>query len=264
MKREPLSFEKETIELQRHNTVVKANNLIQKSRFDLSTQQQKMLLFIISQISMFDEDFKLYDFEITEFCRICGIDSNQGNIYKLLKEQIQKISNKSLWIELENGKETLIRWIEKPYIDKRSGRIQIKLDNDMKPYLLQLKEKFTEYDLIYTLNFKSKYSIRLYEYLKSIHYKDLEEYEKTIDINDFQRLLDSPYKTFRDFNKNVLQIAHKEINEYSDIIFDYELINKGRKVIKIVLKITPKDAWKRYTDRLLYEEILDKKRLENE
>jgi plasmid replication initiation protein len=133
----------------------------------------------------------------------------------------------------------------------------------LKPYLLQLKEKFTEYDIFYTLNYKSKYSIRLYEYLKSIHYEELKSYNKTMDITDFQRLLDSPYKTFRDFNRNVLQIAHKEINEYSDIIFDYELITKGRKVIKIELKITPKDAYERFKNDALNEYLLDKKRLEN-
>jgi plasmid replication initiation protein len=262
MKAEPTKKDKETIEIQRYNTVVKANNLIQKSRFDLSTQQQKMLLFIISQISMFDEEFKLYEFEITDFCKICGIDSNQGNNYKLLKEQIKKISDKSLWLELEGGKETLIRWIEKPYIDKGSGTIKIKLDEDMKPYLLQLKEKFTEYELFYTLNFKSKYSIRLYEYLKSIHYKTLERYEKTIEILDFQRLLESPYKTFRDFNKNVLQVAYKEINEYSDLLFNYELKTKGRKVVKITLIIEPKEIGDRLKTQYRNERILNKKEVE--
>lgn len=262
MKREPLPNERETTEMQRYNTIVKANSLIQKSRFSLSTQQQKILLFIISQISMFDEEFKLYDFEITEFCRICGIDIHQGNNYKLLKEQIKSISDKSLWIKLENGKETLLRWIEKPYIDEKSGRIQIKLDEDMKPYLLQLKEKFTEYEMIYTLNFKSKYSIRLYEYLKSIHYKELEEYKKTIEITEFQRLLNSPYKTFRDFHTNILKLAHKEINEYSDLNFDYELQTKGRKTTKITLIIKPKEVMERIKTSLNNEKLLDKEEKE--
>ncbi|MDY4786917.1 MAG: RepB family plasmid replication initiator protein, partial [Bacteroidaceae bacterium] len=48
----------------RHPTVVKANDLIQKSRFSLSVQQQKIVLYLISQISQFDTDFKLYEFSI--------------------------------------------------------------------------------------------------------------------------------------------------------------------------------------------------------
>lgn len=230
---------------QRFNTVIKSNDLIQKSRFNLSTQQQKIVLFIISQIEKNDEKLKLYQFKITEFCELCGIEP-KGNNYNLLKTAIKDISDKSIWITLENGKETLIRWIEKPYIDEKSGTIQIKLDEDMKPYLLQLKERFTEYELIYTLNFKSKYAIRLYEYLKSIHYKKLQPYTQTINIDNFQKMLDSTYKNFKDFHTRVLKAAQKEINEYSDIIFNYELKKSGRKITDIIITVETKQPDKRY------------------
>lgn len=241
-------------EPQRYNTVIKANTLIQKSRFSLSTQQQKIVLFIISQIEPTDEELKIYKFKITEFCKVCGIEPH-GNNYDLLKNAIQEISNKSIWITLDNGKETLVRWIEKPYIDDGSGTIEIKLDEDMKPYLLQLKEKFTEYELIYTLNFKSKYSIRLYEYLKSIHYNKLQPYITTIEINKFQELLDSTYKNFKDFHTRVLKPSQKEINKYSDISFNYKLITKGRKTTDITITVETKDT----IDRLKLAERNDKK-----
>ncbi len=242
----------------RDKRIVKSNDLIQKSRFSLTTQQQKIVLFIISQISPFDKDFALYEFKITEFCKVCGIEP-KGDMYTYLKNQIKKISDKSLWIELENGEETLLRWIEKPYINKRTGTIQIKLDDDMKPYLLQLKEKFTAYDFIYTLNFKSKYSIRLYEYLKSIHYKKLETYWKTIEINEFQKLLDSTYKDFKNFNTWVLKPAHKEINAFSDIYFNYELIKDGNKVTHIRLCVDTKPQMECMKAAAEVERLLDER-----
>ena len=229
---------------QRRNKVIKSNQLIQHARFSLSAQQQKVVLFIISQIEPYDEEFKLYQFKITEFCSMCGIEP-KGNNYNLLKNAIKEIADKSLWITLENGKETLVRWIEKPYIDEHSGNIQIKLDEDMKPYLLQLKEKFTEYELIYTLNFKSKYSIRLYEYLKSIHYNKLKQYTTTIPIDSFQKILDSTYTDFKDFHTRVLKPAFKEINEYSDITFNYEIIKNGRKAVDIRLTVETKPIMER-------------------
>ena len=242
---------------QRHNTVVKANALIQKSRFSLSTQQQKIVLFLISQIEPQDEDFNLYEFKIADFCRVCGIDP-QGDNYTALKNQIKAISDKSLWIELESGEETLLRWIERPYISKRNGTIKIKIDREMKPYLLQLKERFTEYELIYKLNFKSKYSIRLYEYLKSIHYRKLKPYERTMDIEKFQKLLDSNYTEFKDFHTRVLKPAQKEINTYSDIIFDYEIIKEGRKAVAISFTIKTKDTIDRIKVSCQNNRILDK------
>ena len=241
----------------RYNVVVKSNTLIQQSRFSLSTQQQKIVLFIISQVEPYDEEFKLYTFKITDFCDVCGIEP-KGDMYNLIKRQIKSISDKSLWITLEDGRETLVRWIEKPYIDKKSGTIQIKLDEDMKPYLLQLKEKFTEYELIYTLNFKSKYSIRLYEFLKSIHYNKLQTYTQTISIDKFQMVLDSKYENFKDFHTRVLKPAQKEINTYSDIVFTYELISENRRITAIKITVNTKAVADKFqatiTNELLLEE----------
>ena len=115
----------------RNKTVVKANELIQKSRFNLSLQQQKIVLYLISQITPNDEEFRLYEFSITDFCRVCGIDPYNGQNYLDLKQAIKDIADKSLWISIDEDEETLLRWIEKPYINKKSGTIKIRLDNDL-------------------------------------------------------------------------------------------------------------------------------------
>lgn len=227
----------------RNNTVVKANELIQKSRFSLSLQQQKIVLYLISQITMFDEDFKLYEFSIVEFCKVCGIDYESGKNYADLKAAIKEIADKSVWIRLANGKQTLVRWIEKPYIDDNSGLIQIKLDADMKPYLLQLKENFTQYELLWTLNFKSKYTIRLYELVKSIHFHELEIYQREFELEELRRMLGAEnYKNYQDFKSRVLNPAVEEVNSYSDKNVSYEPIKNGRAVSKIRLTVSTKDT----------------------
>ena len=69
--------------------VVKSNDLIQKSRFDLSLQEQKIILYLISQITPYDEEFKLYEFSIQDFCNICGIDHTSGGNYADLKKAVK-------------------------------------------------------------------------------------------------------------------------------------------------------------------------------
>lgn len=230
----------------RNSTVVKANELIQKSRFSLSLQQQKIVLYLISQINPFDDDFKLYAFSIADFCKICGIDYDSGKNYSDLKAAIKEISDKSLWVTLENGSETLVRWIEKPYINKQSGLIEIKLDRDMKPFLLQLKSNFTKYELYWTLNFKSKYTIRLYELIKSIHFNETEEFRKDYTLDELRRLLDAEnYKLFADFKRRVLVPSIEEINHYSDKNIEFVPIKSGRSVSRIRLIISSKDTAER-------------------
>lgn len=227
----------------RNRTVTKANELIQKSRFSLSLLQQKVVLYLISQISPYDEDFKLYQFSIQEFCKVCGLDFDSGGNYEYLKKTIQDISDKSIWITLPNGKATLIRWIERPYIDYKSGIIEIKLDELMKPYLLQLKQNFTSYELIYTLHFRSKYTIRLYELIKSIHFHELNEYKRKYTVDELKILLDGTnYKEYRDFKRKIVDKAVAEINEYSDKDISYTEIKRGRKVLELEFTISSKSS----------------------
>ena len=227
----------------RNTLVIKANDLIQKSRFDLSINQQKIVLYLISKIKPNDEDFTLYEFSIKEFCQVCGIANDSGNNYARLKEAIKEIADKSIWVALDDGKHTLLRWIEKPYIDENSGTIRIRLDKDMKPYLLQLKDNFTKYELCWTLLFKSKYSTRLYELVKSIHFNEQQAYERTYELAEFRGLLGAEnYTLWAQFKRRVLEPAIEDINKYSDKQVSYEPIVYGKVVGRIKLIISTKST----------------------
>ena len=223
-------------------SVFKSNDLIQKSRFNLSLQEQKILLYLISQITPYDEDFQLYEFSVSDFCRICGMSPTAGGNYTELKAAIKSICDKSLWIQLAEGEETLLRWIEKPYINKRSGTIKIRLD---KPFLLQLKENFTSYELIFTLKFSSKYSIRLYELICSIHYHDLETYKRNYGLDELRQLLGAEnYTTWQALKERVLVPAMNEINKFSDKNLSINPIKKphSRGIIGVELVVSSKDS----------------------
>lgn len=239
----------------RSQTVVKANELIQKSRFNLSLQQQKIVLYLISQITPYDEEFRTYEFSINEFCKVCGIDESSGKNYLDLKTAIKDIADQSVWVTLPNGQETLLRWIEKPYINANSGLVRIRLDEDMKPYLLQLKQNFTQYELIWTLSFRCKYSTRLYELIKSIHYNELETYERTYNLAELKRILGAEnYTIYNAFKTRVLDPAIKEINEFSDKTLTYFPLKTGRAIDRIKFIIESKDGQETMFRRLELEE----------
>jgi plasmid replication initiation protein len=228
-----LQFE---IDNMREYKVIKSNDLIQKSRFSLSTQEQKIVLYIISKIKPTDTELKEHTFSINDFCKICGLASSGAN-YNYIKRTIKKLSDKSIWVILDNGDETLLRWIGRPIINKKSGYIKLKLDDLMKPYLLQLQEKFTQYELIYTLAMKSQYSIRLYEILKSIQWKKTHTY----DIDELKKVLGAEnYISFKDFRVKVVDIAKREIDFFTDIEVKYTLEKEGRKYSRITFEVKPK------------------------
>jgi plasmid replication initiation protein len=222
---------------ERSYSVVKHNDLIQKSRFDLSLQEQKIILYIISKIKPGDKDFETFEFKIKDFCRVCGIDDDSGKNYSALKEAIKNLADKSVWVALDNGVGTLLRWIDYVTIYKRSGKVTIKINDVMKPYLLQLKKHFTTFDYYYIIAMQGKYSPRLYEILKS--YQSLRQCG--FDIERFKLLLGVvKYPAFANFKQKVLDPSVSDINTYSDISVAYELEKQGRKYYWIKFTITPK------------------------
>jgi len=236
---------------ERCHLVVKSNDLIQKARFSLTLQEQKIILYLISKIKPDDEDFIHQVFSVVEFCKVCGIDYDSGGNYKAVKDTIRALSDKSVWLTLETGTETLVRWINKAWINKMSGIVKLRLDDDMRPYLLQLKQRFTQYELLYTLAMRSQYSIRLYELLKSYEYKR----NWTFDVDELKRLLSAEtYKLFGDFKRKVLDISMREINELSDITASYETIRVGHKYGKVKFSVKIK---KDMNDRLKTWALID-------
>lgn len=215
--------------------VVKSNELIQKTRFNLSLQEQKLILYIVSKIKPTDTDFEEYNIDVRDVCAIFGITDDTNNL-DYLKKCLKALRDESFWIYFyERNVESLCSWINNVDIDYDNKKVSISLNNKLKPYLLQLKSNYTMYELSHTLTFKSKYSIRLYELLKSWSYK--EQVEITLEQLRFMLNAEKLYPEFKEFKRNVLNIALREINANTDIYVDYEVIRKGRSVYALEFKI---------------------------
>ena len=213
--------EQNVINAQRGYMVVKGNDIIQKSRYDLSAQQQKILLSMISKIKPEDEASQTYTFEIKEFCQLCNIDWTSGSNYDAIKQALYNIDKQIVWVKQpEKKRETRLRWLNELYINEGSGEIVFSFHQDMFPYLLDLRDKYTQYSLINVLPMRSKYAIRLYELLKSY---DGVWNIVTIPVDTLKMRLDAQnYTKFKDFRVYALEKALEEINKYTDLEVSYE------------------------------------------
>lgn len=239
----------------REQYVVKSNRLIQQARFSLSLVQQKIILYLISKIEPTDKEFRELEFDIIEFCKVCGIDHDNGKNYKDLKDAIKGIRDQSAWIQFDDY-ESLCSWIEKAKIYKGKGTIKVRLDDDLMPYLLQLKSNYTQYQLIFTLHFSSKYSIRLYEWLCSMQYDEMKEHTFAVSLEKIRERLDATtYKEYKNLKARVLLPAIKDINSYSDKNVSFEEIKKGRKGVQAVkFTVSTKDT----LERIKIEDMIDR------
>lgn len=243
----------------REYQVVKSNDLVLKSRYDYSVNQQKTIAYICSMINPIGETQLEYDFDIMTFCEVCGVTYRTGRAYEDTRELLKSLVQKVIYITLPDGTETTVNWVQKVWTNKRSGKAKIRLDNDMIPFLFELQSHFLSYGLLNILRMKSQYSIRLYEILKAYH--DWQGGTKSkissntisfvIDIDELKRklMVDNikSYSDFSLFRKRVIEMSISEINKFTDLEVLCEPIKKGRKVIQIKFFITNKDTIERIT-----------------
>lgn len=222
---------------ERGYSVVKSNELIQRTRYDLTVIEQKIVLRLIQMIKPDDKEFQTYYFSIKDFCDLCGFDNRSGGIYTLIKTSLKNLRDKSFWMR-QGNKEVLCAWVSKASIEDNSGIVEIRLDEDLKPYLLELQKNFTVYSLYYILAMKSKYAIRLYELLKSYEYKGKFE----IDIDELKiNLSATTYDRWVDLKRFVIEKSIFEINKYSDLNVRYLFKKKGRMVKYLIFIISHKN-----------------------
>ncbi|PGE92289.1 replication initiation protein [Bacillus toyonensis] len=215
------------LQIKENNIVSKSNTLIEaNSRLNLV--EQKMLLCLASNIEPNDRDFKTYTFPIKQFHDLLGLNGSTKytELSKITKELLSKV------IEIRAGEELIqVSWLSSAIYNRNKGTIDMRFDPLLKPFLLELSSKFTSYRLANVVKLKSTYAIRIYELLKQ--YEDLKE--RTISLENLRYYLDAMdvYPNYANFKQRVLKPSQKELNQKTDISFEFEEIKLGRKVQKI-------------------------------
>lgn len=146
--------------------------------------------------------------------------------YTIAKKAFRSLAQKG--VEYEDDKfwqYTAI--ISNPKIDKIKGSVVFTVLDDIWRCLLDFTKGYRKYELITAMQFKSVYSMRMYE-LMSGQKRPLEfTFE---DLKQRFKLKDK-YSKANDFKRWVLDIAKKELDESSPYSFNYIEIKEGRKVV---------------------------------
>ena len=200
------------------------------SSYDLSLEEQKLILTLASMVQPEDEEFKPYIFKINEFMKLLGVDTKTKytEIPKITKELMKKV------FEIEEGKKIIqVAWLSSAEYEKGSGKVELQFSPKLKPYMLRLNKLYTSYKLANVLNMKSKYSPRIYEILKANQFKKQGFIE--IKIKDLRKLLkaENIYPLYADFKRKIIKQTQNELNKISDIRFTFEEIKTGRKVTSL-------------------------------
>jgi plasmid replication initiation protein len=209
--------------------VIKSNKLI-SARYRLTPAEQKVILILASKINKDDEDFKPYIFKTKDLLKLLGVE---GENHFWLMQLTYSLVGKKLQVVEDDGKHFIqMAWLSGVKYSTGEGIVEFQFSPYLKPYLLQLKESFTKYQLQNVIAIKSGNAIRLYEILK--------QYEKIgwrrVSIIELKKMLGmkgTEYKRYNDFKRKVIIASQKEIAEKTDIRFTFEEIKTGRKITSL-------------------------------
>jgi plasmid replication initiation protein len=214
------------------NLVTKSNMLIE-ANYKLGVVEQKIILYLASNINSKDSDFKTYTLSIKEFNRLLGLKGNPK--YTELRQITKELMHKVFEVRIDK-KVIQVAWLSYVAYNESDGTIDIRFDPFLRPYLLELKREFTSYRLENVVKLKSSYAIRIYEFLKQ--YERL--HERTFSLMDLRKMLGAEdiYPAYGNFKQRVLVPAQAELKKKTDISFEIEEIKVGRRVDKIKFLIS--------------------------
>jgi Initiator Replication protein len=222
--------------------IVKSNKLIETS-YKLGSREQFFVLFLLSKISQHDTEFRQYRVHHKDIARVMNFD---GRRRVANKEDIFKMMNNlnTQPIRFSEGDEDVQAvWITSLRYNRKSGEYTFTFSFELKPFLLQLKEHFTLFN-ISNVVYLSGHSTRMYEVLKRHQYKR-ESVVLSIKDLKFWLRIENKYPEYYEFKRWVLEPAKQELEQYTDIRFTYaEAEKEGKKILSLEFTIfenEPKD-----------------------
>ncbi len=233
---------------QPNHLVTKSNALIEAS-YRLTIYEQRILLACISQVKR-DEvitDQVMYSVSVQDIARLANITT--GAAYQKLDEAAVRLKRREVRIAEEpNGKGRkpkvmVTGWVQTVVYIPEEGRVELRFNHDVIPYINLLSSEFTRYALGDVAAMTSAHGIRLYELLMQWEGRGRREVSltwlrKTLYLGD-------QYPVYADFRRWVIEPAVKQINEHSSLKARWEPIKTGRKITHLRFTFAPKAPTRR-------------------
>lgn len=215
------------------------SNALACSKQELKLNSMKLIRAAIMQVVYEDKQLKPYKISIKELSELLQVD--ESNLYRSTEDLVNDILENPVCIQEFSGKS--VRWAKIPWCTKfeyvSDVGFLIKLNDELKPFLLGLRKDYMRYPLQDILPMKSTYSIRLYELIFSkIRTDCIPKGGKIIEVS-LQEIREccgcenKTYDVFGNLRKRVIDPSVKEINEKTLYKISTEYIKESRACVGV-------------------------------
>jgi len=214
---------------------VRQHNAITNARYEYSEMQLDIFLYLLAKLRK-DKTDGVYEVSVIEMTKLTGKKYN----YQQLRLATEGMGSRMF--EVSTPKSYIQLWMfQRIEYVHGTGIIEVEFTNPIKPYLFDLKDNFTSFQLYAALRLGSKFAKRIYTLCSQ--WKDkgqtqifsLDEFKKMLSLIDDKG--NEQFERLSDFKRYVLDASVKQINEHTDLEIGYTLEKKGRSFNSIAFRV---------------------------
>jgi len=243
--------------------VTQANALVYGAS-SMTLREKRLFYLAVCKIAIHDNEFLTYRVSVDALRNYLGL--NGKSIVSSLEQICDQLLSRVVRIHTEKG------WIAHQYVsrcrytkaqhsDDGEATLEIRLHEEVKPFLMQLQNRFQSIKFSYLNKISSIHAIRLFEILwhKRHVNKQIIINEITISLVDLRKMLglEKKYTLFADFKRRVLTQSQKEISKNTPLKFSFSLIKKAQKVTAIRFIVNDNPAYNDDTLSNVSNKLLD-------
>lgn len=218
--------------------VVQSNDLI-TAKYELDIDGFRALTLFLSKVNQRLENpgwvsFTAHEFQVT-------FDLNKKNVWRCMKKAVVSLSKSQITFFVINKRKesyTVLNWLsgyKYEKIDGKSTGLSLRLNQDLDPFLFNIKNNFSWCFLNAITSVKSMMSFRMYMYILSHknHPRCKRDgfFEIDLSLVDFKALFPESSARFVDLKRKTIEPAIRDINENTDLSVHWEPIRQGRTVV---------------------------------
>ena len=216
-----------TSDMSKKITATQDNQLIEAC-YTLSLNEKRILLLGIGRID--SRDWPALDRPLR--LSITAEEWSQfypdATPWRAMKRAADTLLTRYLTLHPKVGITQKISWFDNVEYHEQEARMTIEFGRMMQVRLMGMIEEFTKIDLLAVNQFKSVYSIRLYELCNQFRSTGF----RLIAVDDFRFAMDcvKKYPKIAMLKQRVITPSVSEINEKSDINISVTEVKRGRKI----------------------------------
>lgn len=233
------------------DAVIAQDNKLTNGRWRMNLNQSRLFLSAVSLITPYDDDIEAYKISALQLKDMLELKGN--SVHEQLAKDMPKLMQQYIVVDNPNGKEWISLVSSARYHD---GDLYFKFSHEVKPFLVGLKNNFTQFRLLDAMKLKSMYALRFYMLFKQYdktgwRYMTVEEIRSTLDLdktkdNDLKKDL---YPATASLKLRVINPAIIELNRKGFHV-SYTEHKKKRKIVGFNFK------WKTGAELIGHNEII--------